>query len=310
MKNDDEKPNKPKLSLVKSRLIKAHTAISLEPPKEIAYQHTVLCQTVLPYRNPGDQIREWQRDQGNVSLLIEAGRAKDPILETWTKLGLPFGTKARLILCYLNTEAIKLKSPVIELEKSLTAFVRSLLRRSPNGQEIREFKDQIPRISTALIRLAVTQEDRVLQVDTKVVTAFELLVKEEDTQRILWPSELRLSEEYFNSLMNHAVPIDVRAIAGLSHSAMALDVYCWLAQRLHRVPKGKPQFIAWSAVKEQFGQGIARMNNFKAQFRVAMRQVLTQYPCARVEGDDRGLILRHSLPPVPEVRFILPKPGK
>ncbi len=310
MKNNDDKPDKPKLSIVKSRITKTHRAISLDPPKEIAYQHSVLCQTVLPYRNPGDGVREWKRQQGSVQLLLEAGKAYHPQKEDYVPVGLPYGPKARLILCYLNTEAIKQQSPVIEVDKSLTAFVRSLLRRSPNGQEIREFKDQIPRISTALIRLAVTQEDRVLQVDTKVVTAFELLVKEEDTQRILWPSELRLSEEYFNSLINHAVPLDVRAIAGLSHSAMALDVYCWLAQRLHRVPKGKPQFIPWSVVKEQFGQGVARMNHFKAVFRVAMGQALTQYPCARVEGDGRGITLRHSLPPVPEVRFILPKPGK
>ena len=93
MKNDDEKPNKPKLSLVKSRLIKAHTVISLEPPKEIAYQHTVLCQTILPYRNPGDQIREWQREQGNVSLLIEAGRAKDPIWKSRQSSGCPLAPR-------------------------------------------------------------------------------------------------------------------------------------------------------------------------------------------------------------------------
>ena len=308
MKNNDNQPNK--TSRIRRRMVENSMAIALEPPEQIAYQHTVLCQISLPYRNPGDDVRVWDREQGNVSLRVNAGEAKNPETGLWMELGLPYGPKARLILCYLNTEAIKEQSPVIEVDKSLTAFVRSLLRRSPNGQEIREFKDQIPRISTALIRLAVTQEDRVLQVDTKVVTAFELLVKEEDTQRILWSSELRLSEEYFNSLINHAVPIDVRAIAGLSHSAMALDIYCWLAQRLHRVPKGKSQFIPWSAVKAQFGQGVARMNHFKAMFRVAMEQVLTQYPCARVEGDGRGLTLRHSLPPVPEVRFILPKPGK
>jgi len=55
---------------------------------------------------------------------------------------------------------------------------------------------------------------------------------------VLWPSVIRLSHEYFTSLQNHAVPLDEQALGGLAHSAMALDTYAWLAQRLHRVPQG------------------------------------------------------------------------
>jgi len=38
------------------------------------------------------------------------------------------------------------------------------------------------------------------------------------------------------SRQTHAVPLDERALAGLAHSSLALDIYAWLAQRLHRVP--------------------------------------------------------------------------
>ncbi|MGD0109638.1 MAG: hypothetical protein ABSC06_37280, partial [Rhodopila sp.] len=41
--------------------------------ERLAFQHTVFCQTSLPYRDPGDAVREWQREQGMVSLLVEAG---------------------------------------------------------------------------------------------------------------------------------------------------------------------------------------------------------------------------------------------
>ena len=45
--------------------------------------------------------------------------------------------------------------------------------------------------------------------------------------------------DYFDSLTRFAVPMDERAIAALAGWAMALDMYCWLAQRqLHRVPAG------------------------------------------------------------------------
>ena len=37
------------------------------------YNHAVLCSVGLPYRNPGDDVRVFQRASGNVSLRMEAG---------------------------------------------------------------------------------------------------------------------------------------------------------------------------------------------------------------------------------------------
>ena len=123
------------------------------------------------------------------------------------------------------------------------------------------------------------------------------LTKDENN-RVCWSPTLHLNHRYFDSLQKHAVPLDERALAALSHSAMALDIYAWLAQRLHRVPHEKPQFISWAAVKGQFGEGHSRMNNFKAVFRTAMFQVLGCYPKAKVEADHEGLTLRHSPPSI------------
>jgi len=118
----------------------------------------MLCQTGLPYRNQ-NELRRWERNNGRVSLEIEAGRALDPKKNEYIDVPLPFGTKARLVLIHLNSQAVKTGSPVIEVENSLTAFVKSLLKRSPNGREIRDFKNP--------------------------------------NQRVLWPSTVRLSQKYF-----------------------------------------------------------------------------------------------------------------
>jgi len=107
-----------------------------------------------------------------------------------------------------------------------------------------------------------------------------------------------LNQKYFESLQKHAVPLDERALAALSHSAMALDIYAWLAQRLHRIPRGKPQFITWVALKGQFGVDFGRMSHFKETFHLALRQVLACYPKAKVEVAHGGLTLRNSPPPV------------
>jgi len=111
-------------------------------------------------------------------------------------------------------------------------------------------------------------------------------------------TNLCLSRCCFENLQEHAVPLSKHALAALSHSAMALDIYAWLAQRLHRVPPGKPQFIAWAAVKEQFGSEYGRMDNFKPKFRVALSRVLVCYQKARIELDRNELTLKQSPPPI------------
>ena len=155
--------------------------------------------------------------------------------------------------------------------------------------------------------MAVAMEGHSVQVDSKVVTAFDLWFPKDEKQRVLWPSTVQLSLDYFNSLQNHAIPLDERALSALGHSSMALDIYAWLAQRLHRIPQERPQFITWAAIKDQFGQGYKRMSKFKEVFRVAMRQVLVQYQAARIEEDGKGLTLRNSSPPVPKKLFLVKK---
>ena len=100
-----EEPYKSSLTIIQKRRIDAATSIRSERSKQIDYLHTVQCQTSLPYRDPGDHVREWDRKQGNASLRIEAGSALDPRTNKYVKLGLPYGEKPRLVLIHLASEA-------------------------------------------------------------------------------------------------------------------------------------------------------------------------------------------------------------
>lgn len=99
----------------------------------------------------------------------------------------------------------------------------------------------------------------------------------------------------FNSLVNHAIPLDERALAALSHSAMALDIYAWLAQRLHRVNPKEPQFLTWKALKEQFGRGYNHMYKFKQIFRKTLTLARSQYPQAGIQEEKKQGILASQL---------------
>jgi hypothetical protein len=89
------------------RLVDSAGLMATEDPESILYQHSVLCQTCLPYRNPGDDVRMWERVNGKAHLEIVAGRAMHPEREEFVDVGLPYGPKPRLILAYLNSEAVR-----------------------------------------------------------------------------------------------------------------------------------------------------------------------------------------------------------
>lgn len=94
----------------------------------LAFQHTVLCQTCLPYRNPGDAVRRWERSQGGARLEIEAGRVYLPTRDEFIDLGLPYGPKPRLILAHLNAGALRTGSPEIEIITLDPRYFASLQR--------------------------------------------------------------------------------------------------------------------------------------------------------------------------------------
>ena len=113
-------------SRVQHRLIEAAASIVENDESELCFQHTVFCQTGLPYRDPGDHVRQWQRTQGAAMLVIQAGQLLQPQKGTIVDLGLPWGAKPRLILAHLNAQALRTGSPIIEAEDSLTAFVKRI----------------------------------------------------------------------------------------------------------------------------------------------------------------------------------------
>jgi hypothetical protein len=299
----------PALTRTRLKDLKVSADIHAAPPErdELSYQHAILCQTALPTRRTA--AREWVRQQGRALLMIEAGKAYHPERGEFVPLDLPFGPKARLVLIHLNTQAVRSQSPVITVEDTLTAFVRRLMTGSdPNGREIRAFKDQLGALAASMVRLAVTGGDRPVQVNTQIIDKFDLWFPKDARQRVLWPSTVELSPRYYESLTQHAVPLDERAIARLARNPTGLDVYCWLAHRLHRVPPGGSQFIPWPALHAQFGAGYTQIRQFRAYFLDTLRLVRTQYPRARIDADGRGMYLWTSPPPVAKrlVQIVLP----
>ena len=69
-------------------------------------------------------------------------------------LGLPFGPKARMIIMHINQQSLRQQSAEIEIEiqNTLSQFVRRTLELDPKGRNMRIVKEQLPRLSAASIR--------------------------------------------------------------------------------------------------------------------------------------------------------------
>ena len=92
---------------------------------DIWYIHTVLAQCFLPYRD--QQTDRWQRKNGDFSILLVSGDVEDPTSTTgFRNVGLPFGAKPRLFQSYVCTQVIKQQSPIVPVERSMTAMLKEL----------------------------------------------------------------------------------------------------------------------------------------------------------------------------------------
>jgi hypothetical protein len=119
-------------------------------------------------------------------------------------------------------------------------------------------------------------------------------LQSEGRQAALWEDRVRLDEGFWASLQEHQVPIRKEAIFALGRRSMAMDVYIWLAYRLHALTKPTP--VTWAAVQGQFAAGYKDARFIRSVFMDAVYLALAVYPKARADIDEkRGVILLDQL---------------
>ncbi len=268
-------------------------------PDELAFLHSVLAQTFLPYRDP--KTRDYVRESGRASLVLTAGYLLDPTTRKPVLQGLPYGTRPRLLLVHLCTQAMRRRSPVIPIGDSMSAFMRDLGLKVTGGKHgtIGRFQDQMHRLAAARVQLMFDAGDVGTTLNPEpVIRRFDAWFPNDPRQRVLWPSEDHQTPACYESLQTHAQPLDPRAIRALQHGARALDTYVWLANRLPRVKRRTGDKVSWAALQAQFGADMTDHKKFRRDYLKAFRQALAVYPHAKVEQVDGGLLLKPSRPPI------------
>ncbi|MBL6459284.1 hypothetical protein JMJ55_28590 [Belnapia sp. T6] len=251
-------------------------------------------------------VFEFELDQSKHNLKDFPGFRCDlpPLLMKRTgavNIGVPYGAWARLILLYLQTQAIRTGSREVKLGRSMREWL-GRMGMSWGGETGRAIKEQALRISASSLRFFWEGQDAQEWEAGRFVRSglrfYSLPSCERAWQNEIWEDRVVLDETFYNALCQHSVPLQETALRQLADRSVSLDVYVWLAYRFNSLKVRTP--IRWAALKDQFGTHDSRLSNFKRDFKKALAAAVAAYPEARVDlaDDDSGLILYPSRPPV------------
>lgn len=120
-----------------------------------------------------------------------------------------------------------------------------------------------------------------------------------DDQPALWQDRVLLDEDFYRALREHPVPVSETALRAIGARSLVIDIYIWLAYRLHALKKDVE--VSWPSLHAQFGAEVGRIRGFRKYFIECLAIAVAAYPEARVDVDARGLTLRPSLPSITKV---------
>jgi hypothetical protein len=270
------------------KLLDAAVAIEEEAAKDagaLGFMARAMVQATMPHRDP--KTNEFERKNGKYTLTMLAP----------SKTGLPYGVIPRLLLAWISTEAVRTQSKTLVLGDTLSEFMRQLGLMPTGGRwgTITRLREQAKRLFSCHITLDYSEGGRDRIKNITIVEDADLWWSPPDpAQAGLWSSTIELNQKFYEEIISHPIPVDMRALKVLKKSPLALDIYMWLGYRLSYLKDST--VIPWHLLEAQFGADYARPDNFRAAFGAALKKVLTVYPAAQALPSPQGLQLRPSPP--------------
>jgi hypothetical protein len=275
------------------REAEAAAAYMADEDRDIGCLYSGFCQAALPHKRLGN-AEPWQITSEHITLIVEPGSRPGPVKAE--PVGVPYGSRARLIMLYLQSEALRTGNPEVELGRSMRDWL-SRMNVSIGGKSMTMIRDQAERISRCRLSFTVRRANHKTDLMHQSIVDNAMFLAPDDTrQGALSLEAARLSDGFFRELQRHSVPLEDAAIRAISNNSQALDLYAWLAFRLHVLTGPTP--VSWTALKGQFGVTVGTLRHFRFRFEENLRLALAVYPKAKVLSTERGLSLLPSPPPV------------
>jgi Plasmid encoded RepA protein len=260
----------------------------------IGISYSGFCLTGLPHKQLPDE-QAWEKRGHRVRLLVEPGRmlrGQGPA----KMVGVPYGARARMILLYLQTQAVRSGSREVELGRSLHDWL-GRMGLAWGGETGKALREQAARIAACSLKFFWEGEDASgWEAGRFVRSGLRFHDYSDNRQSDLWEDRVVLDEAFYDALREHPVPLREAALRELADRSASLDLYIWLAYRLHTLSGPTP--VRWAALREQFGTSYSELRFFRRDFPKMLAPAVVAYPEARVEVEDDGVVLHPSPSPV------------
>jgi hypothetical protein len=261
----------------------------------IGISYSGFCLTGLPHKRLPDE-QAWEKRGHRVTLLVEPGRMRQGPGPA-RMVGVPYGARARMILLYLQTQAVRTSSREVELGRSLHDWL-GRMGLAWGGETGKALREQAARIAACSLKFFWGGEDASGWEAGRFVRSGLRFhdYDGDDRQGDLWEDRVVLDETFYDALRQHPVPLREAALRELADRSASLDLYIWLAYRLHTLSGPTP--VRWVALREQFGTSYSELRFFRRDFPKMLAPAVAAYPEARVEVEDDGVVLHPSPSPV------------
>jgi Plasmid encoded RepA protein len=286
-----EEARKQAVSKHERKVIEAAYQVLSDDAERMGFTYSGFALTSLPHKPQAGQT--WRRDGHNLTLVLQAGVDRNE-----KSIGLPYGSYARFILLFLQSEAIRTRSREVELGRSMRVWLGSM-GLSIGGMTYKNVSEQARRISGCTLTFFADKSGAQIKSRGGFVKTEITMTNVLGDQPALWQDRVLLDEDFYRALSEHPVPVSESALRAIGPRSLVIDIYIWLAYRLHALRRDVE--VSWPALYAQFGGGVGRMRGFRKYFIECLTIATAAYPEARVDIGERGVILRPSRPAIAKV---------
>ena len=276
-----------------------------EADADLAFMTRLMTLCSMPRTDPGEQ-RVYVRRNGPYKLaMFSSGETK-----------LPYGNLPRLLMAYVCTEAIQTQSPVLILGESVAEFMRKLDIYSSSGQKYARLREQMVRLFNVHVQLLYEDENGQASVNALIARSTELWWNpKRPYDRTLWDNKIELSQDFFNEIIRHPVPMDMNILKALKRSSLGLDLYLWLTYRTFSLVA--PKRLSWPVLYRQFwvepdrADDNVTVQNFRKDCLRELKKIKAAWPGLKYQIErgrpgekDGALILLPSMPAIPALKLV------
>ncbi len=157
------------------------------------------------------------------------------------------------MLLHLCTEAVRQRSPTVEVADSLSGFMREMGFAVTGGERgtIRQFKEQLHRLAACTMQIGLW--DGQSRSSTITIRRSASSTSGARAARTASPGRRRCSstQDFYDNLVQHALPVDIRRRPGLL--GLGAQARPAVLDRLPPAQPPAPLRLNWDTVHRQFG---------------------------------------------------------